>query len=143
MYYIRFSKKIKEMLINHTLMNPDKECGGFLYGNISVIDNNLFCDVDGIYFEDKVGTEDKFVFGFSYICRGLKKMDELNMDIVGSYHSHGNYPAILSDDDRKNLQKFFGSGKITVVYSPKYKEIVGEYMDYDSVCHKTKILTKE
>jgi proteasome lid subunit RPN8/RPN11 len=143
MYYIRFSENIKNMMIEHTLLNPTKECGGFLYGNVSNLDDDVFCDVDGIYYEDKVGTDRKFIFGLAYVCRALKKMDLLNMDILGSYHSHGNYPAVFSDEDRDNLQKFFSSNKITIVYSPKYDQIVGEYMDNNFVCHEAKILVKK
>lgn len=143
MYYIRFSKSIKDILVKHTLINPTKECGGFLYGSILKDKDDVFCDVDGIYYEDKIGTDNKFVFGFSYICRALKRMNDLNMDIIGSYHSHGIYPAILSDEDRSNLQRFFSTNKITIVYSPRYEEMVGEYMDDKCVCHNAKILTKK
>ena len=145
MYYIRFSEKIKKMLIEHTFMNPTKECGGFLYGNVIKDNNNYFCDVDAIFFDkNKVGTDNGFVFSFSYVTSALamtKRFD--SMELVGTYHSHGNYPAIFSDVDRESLQKYFGENKITVIYSPKYSQLVGEFMDNDGVTHKTKILTKK
>ena len=143
MYYIRFSENIRKMMIEHTFIDPTKECGGFLYGTVLEEKDDVYCDVDGIYYEDRIGTDSKFVFGLSYIWRALKNVTTINMDILGSYHSHGNYPAIFSEEDRENLQKFFSCNKITVVYSPKYDQIVGEYMDNDFVCHETKILIKK
>lgn len=144
MYYIRFSDKVKRMMIKHTFNNPTIECGGFLYGNIVSEDDDLYCDVDAIYYEkDKIGDDCNFTFSFLYISRAYRmerNFDSLNL--IGTYHSHGNYPALLSDVDRESLQKYFGKNKVTVVYSPKYSQIVGEYMDNDGCSHKMKILTK-
>lgn len=143
LYYIRFSNIIKETMIKHTFEDSTKECGGFLYGKLSESGNKLLCDVDAIYYEPLRGNDCKFVFGLSYINRardyGLKEGFD---PIIGTYHSHGQYPAVFSDDDRNALQKYFGINKITVIYSPKYSQIVGDFLDKDGISHKAKILTK-
>lgn len=144
LYYIRFSDKIKKMLIKHTFENPTKECGGFLYGSLSEEGDKLFCDVDAIYYERFCGTDCKFVFGLNYVNRAKRYGLENGFNsIIGTYHSHGQYPAIFSDVDRNELQKYFGANKITVIYSPKYSQIVGDFLDRDGISHKAKILTKK
>ena len=64
-------------------------------------------------------------------------LDEFTGKIIGIY------PAVFSDIDRNNLQKYFGENKITIVYSPKYSHLVGEFLDEDGKSYKAKILTKK
>lgn len=142
-YYIRFSDKIKRMMIKHTFDDPSKECGGFLFGSVSKEEDNVFCDVDAIYYEKRFGNDHEFTFGFSYIRNAYKAEKIVGHKLIGTYHSHGNYPAVFSDIDRNNLQKYFGENKITIVYSPKYSHLVGEFMDEDGKSYKAKILTKK
>lgn len=143
-YYIRFSDKIKRIMIKHTFDDPSRECGGFLFGSIERdLENEcVYCDVDGIYYEKRFGNDHEFNFGFTYIRNAYKAQQTLDKELIGTYHSHGRYPAVFSDIDRNNLQKFFGENKITIVYSPKYSHLVGEYMDEDGKSYKAKILTK-
>lgn len=62
---------------------------------------------------------------------------------MGIYHSHRQYPAIFSEIDRNQLQKYFGSNKITMIYSPRYSQLIDEFMDENNMSHKAKILTKK
>lgn len=143
LYYIRFSDKIKRMMIEHTFKDPLHECGGFLYGDLTIEDNKTFCDVDAIYYENIIGTTSDFDFGFKYIIRALlKDGKEEYGKLIGTYHSHGQHLPYLSETDHNDLQKFFGANKVTVVYSPKYSKIVGEFLDENGISHKAKILTK-
>lgn len=145
MYYcIRFSDKVRKALIDHTMKDPSRECGGFVYGKTWRTENGVVCDIDAIYYEDKKGTASKFVFDPIYIRNGLKaawKLDGVNF--MGTYHSHGQYPAKFSKEDREGLQKYFGTGRVTLIYSPKYKHLIGEFMDIDGKSYKAKLLTKK
>lgn len=144
LYYIRFSDKIKRLMIKHTFEDPTKECGGFLYGNLIRKDDCVICDIDAIYYEKRYGSDSEFKFGFSYICNAYKMEKEFDsMQLLGTYHSHGNYPSVFSDIDRIDLQKFFGKNKVTLIYSPRYSHLVGEFMDEDGKSYKAKILTKK
>lgn len=142
MIYIRFNENIKKIMLEHTFARPDRECGGFLYGRINKIKEDIFCDIDAIYYEHLYATNSEFVFRCSYINNGIEFSKLLNQNLIGTYHSHGIYPAVFSDIDREKLQKYFGPGKLTVVYSPKYSQLVGEYLDHDGISKKAKIITK-
>lgn len=145
MYYcIRFSPLIRDVLIDHAMKDPSKECGGFVYGKTWRTENGVMCDIDAIYYEDYKGTHNKFVFTPSYIKRGSTKVWKSDdISFIGTYHSHGNYPATFSPEDRECLQKYFGVGKVTLIYSPKYKNLIGEFMDIDGKSHKAKLLSKK
>lgn len=144
LYYIRFSDKIKRMMIDHTFKDPTKECGGFLFGNLTRTLDSVFCDIDAIYYEDRYGSDAKFTFGYTYI-RNAKKAGRNfdSMQLMGTYHSHGQYPAVFSDVDRNELQKYFGANRVTLIYSPKYSHLVGEFLDTDGKSYKAKIITKK
>ena len=144
-YYIRFSDKIKKMMIKHTFNDPNIEGGGFWYGKVEkdLEAECVYCDVDGIYYEKRFGNDHEFTFGFTYIRNAYKAQKMVGYDLIGTYHSHGIYPAVFSDIDRNNLQKYFGENKITIVYSPKYSHLVGEFLDEDGKSYKAKILTKK
>ncbi|MBQ7105264.1 MAG: Mov34/MPN/PAD-1 family protein [Bacilli bacterium] len=145
MYYcIRFSPKIRQALIEHTMKDPSKECGGFVYGKVWRTENGVMCDIDAIYYEDKKGTNNRFVFTPSYIRNGRKAAWKLEgMEFMGTYHSHGEYPARFSKEDRESLQAYFGRGKVTLIYSPKHKHLIGEFMDMDGKSYKAKLLSKK
>jgi proteasome lid subunit RPN8/RPN11 len=143
MIYIRFNENIKKVMLEHTFARPDRECGGFLYGRITKTRKDTFCDVDAIYYEKIYGSDSEFIFGCTYIYNGMefsKNFDQMNF--IGTYHSHGLYPAIFSEIDREKLQKHFGPDKLTIIYSPKYSQLVGEYLDTDGVSKRAKIITK-
>lgn len=143
MISIKFDEKVKLAMIKHTLENPNKECGGFLYGNLQNENNQIVCNVNGLYYEKIFGNDSEFNFSFSYIQNAKNMLKHLKSQILlGTYHSHGQYPAIFSDIDRNQLQRYFGANKITVIYSPKYSHLVGEFMDDNGKSHKCKILTK-
>ena len=141
MVYIRFAEEIKNAMIKHTLKECDKEVGGFLYGNIHRENDDIFFDVDALYYEDQVGSDNEFNFRLSYIYNAKKTLKNLKSQLLlGTYHSHGKYPAIFSNVDREQLQKYFGSNKITIIYSPGYGQLIGEYMDENGTSHKAKIM---
>lgn len=143
MIRVRFVNDVKLAMINHMRMVPTRECGGFLYGRIVKEKNDIICEVDAIYYEDKLGTDSTFKFNLSYIANAKTVLRHLKSQVLlGTYHSHGIYPAELSDVDRQELQQFFGKNKITLVYSPKYSKIVCEYLDENGISHRVKVGTK-
>ncbi len=143
MYYLRFTEEVKKKLIKHTFINPNLECGGFLYGKLKRHGLDVICDVDDIYYENLTGDEANFRFRGFYVCHALEYQILVNKDLLGTYHSHGQYPAVLSDVDHDELQQRFGKNGITVVYSPKYSQLVSEFLDRDGVSHRMKILSPE
>ena len=135
---------MKKALIDHTMKDPTKECGGFLYGKTWRTENGVMCDIDAIYYEDRKGTHNRFCFDQIYMRNAYKagwKMEDSSF--LGTYHSHAQLPAKLSDIDRDSLIKYFGMGRIMLVYSPKYNRMVAEYVDVDKKTHKVKIITKK
>ncbi len=143
-YFIRFSDKVRQALIDHTMKDPTKECGGFLFGKTWRTENGVMCDIDAIYYEDKKGSSNRFCFDQIYMRNAYKAGWDLDgLSFLGTYHSHAQLPAKLSDIDRDSLMKYFGVGRLMLVYSPKYKQMVGEYMDIDNKCHKVKTISRK
>lgn len=60
-----------------------------------------------------------------------------------TYHSHRQYPAIFSEIDRNQLQKYFWSNKITMIYNLRCSQSIGKFMDENNMSHKAKMLTKK
>lgn len=141
MIYVSFPKKLKLEIIKHCLEIPCKECDGFIYGNIIKENENIFCDVNGIYYERRYGSDCEFNFGLSYICNAKNQIKQFG-SLIGTYHSHGVYPAIFSEVDRKKLQQYFGPNKITMIYSPTYSNFIGEFLNESGESKKVKIFTK-
>lgn len=143
MIYIIFDNTVKLKMINHMLYNPNKECGGFLYGNLCRFENDTLCNVNDIYYEKILGGDHDFNFRLSYIVNAKNMLKNLKSELLlGTYHSHGQYQAIFSDVDRNELQRYFGPNKITLIYSPRYSHLIGEFMDENGVSHKAKIITR-
>lgn len=130
-------------MIKHTRENPYKECGGFLYGTLEKSSKHIMCDIDAIYYEKKIGTNCEFVFDPIYILNAKNLLSQINsQEFLGTYHSHGQYKAMFSEIDRYQLQPFFGANKVTIIYSPAYSQLIGEFLDENGISHKAKILTK-
>ena len=143
MIKIRFLKSEKLKLIKHTFVDPTKECGGFLFGRIKHNSNDIVCDIDFIYYELLFGTAGEFNFNISYIARARSFVsNDYSTNLIGTYHSHGNYPASFSEIDRNKLQKYFGANKITMIYSPKTGKLIADFMDENYCSHKARIITK-
>ena len=49
---------------------------------------------------------------------------------------------IFCEVDRNQLQPYFGANMITMIYSPAYSKLVGEYLDLNDESKKTKIITR-
>lgn len=123
---------IIDVIIEHTLINPDLECGGYLYGNI-INDNNLWkVYVDSCYYEkNRIGKETEYNFSLLYEINAKNYSFQNNLNLIGCYHSHGNYNAIFSDVDRNILEKYWSSNKIVMIYSPSYNKLICDFVTYD------------
>ena len=119
---------VLENLIKHSEDNPEKECGGFLYGRISPIKSGVIhCYVTAIYSGYGIAsTDNRFVFSPNYIkmAQDWGKMNHLQM--IGFYHSHGIYKPIPSQEDLDTYNKFFPKEGLSIIYSPSY----GIHADY-------------
>lgn len=142
MVYIEIYKSIKLELLKHCREVPHKECGGFLYGNMIQKYDDIICKIDYIYYEKRYGTSSEFNFGLSYIRNAQEHLEQLKSKIlIGTYHSHGTYPAIFSQVDREQLQPFFGKNKITMIYSPSHGHLICDFLNKHGQNEKAKIIT--
>lgn len=141
-YYVSFLNDVKREMISHTLENPKLECGGFLLGHLNINNEKTICEVENLYYERRCGTDCEFRFGLIYLIRALKEAETQKLEILGTYHSHGQYPATLSYIDHHNLQYYLGLNKVTMVYSPGYSQLIGEFLDDSGMSNKVKILTR-
>ncbi|MDD2203091.1 MAG: Mov34/MPN/PAD-1 family protein [Bacilli bacterium] len=127
---IKLHETVFEAIINHTFINSELECGGYLYGCTKKTQDGIEVIVTDVYYEKLFGTDSSFTFGLSYFLRAKNYLYEQrnlgrNIMLIGCYHSHGIYPAVFSEEDR-NLQKSWTGNQATIIYSPKYNEMVGD-----------------
>lgn len=127
---IKLHKHIYEAIINHAHMDSKLECGGYLYGYSKRTENGMEVIVTDIYYEKIFGTDCSFKFNLLYEARAKayqysEQLRGRKIHLVGCYHSHGDYPAIFSPEDRL-LQRFWAGNQITIIYSPGYNEIIGD-----------------
>lgn len=129
---IKIDVKILDEIVKHALINPTLECGGYLFGKYNSNYDNQTIDINGIYYEKIFGSKKRFVFSPSYKYRALCFGNNIGRDFIGCYHSHGEYPAIFSDVDRK-MELYYASNKTALIYSPSENKIVGDIITYSNI----------
>ena len=142
---IKLHEIVSDAIVNHTLINSELECGGYLYGCTKRTQDGIEVIVTDAYYEKIFGTESHFVFGISYFSRAKNYLYEQcnlgrNIRLIGCYHSHGIYPALFSQEDRY-LQKSWVGNQTTIIYSPKYNEMVGDVITRDGEAIEARITT--
>jgi len=126
------SNDIIERIKNHVFRKPDIECGGYLIGRLQWSDDeqNVIGYVDDIYHDDSVGSAAQFVFtsqyglkAYSYCSKTYKNADGVSTKkIIGNYHSHGNFNAFFSGQDK--IMIYAGTApEFYMVFSPGRKEV--------------------
>ncbi len=108
-------------IVEHSQVDPDIECGGFLFGRISKItDGVIHCYVDGLYrCEGTTATKTKFVFTGDSFIKARKYGEKYNFKMIGLYHSHI-YQPNPSEPDLKIYNSVFPNQGLSIIYSPTY-----------------------
>jgi proteasome lid subunit RPN8/RPN11 len=138
---IKIHKVVIQQLIKHACMDVYRECGGYLLGTFRESDNNIQFIIYGIYYEKRLGSETSFLFSPIYeynATRYQESQNNSNLQLIGSYHSHAQYPAIFSPEDRV-LQQHWGTSKCTLIYSPKTNELIGDIMTSNGISISSRI----
>ena len=133
---IKIDSQVLDEIITHCNINPNLECGGYLYGFYNTNYDNQIVTINGIYYEKVFGTENTFTFSSLYNLRA--KILELDVykntksRLIGCYHSHANYKAEFSEIDRI-LEKRYASNKACLIYSPIDKELIGDIITFNDI----------
>ena len=127
---------VLENLIKHSESDPEKECGGFLFGKISKIkDGVIHCYVTGIYsgygFDS---TDNRFTFKPEYWKSAEDWGKKQNLNMIGFYHSHGIYKPIPSEQDLTSYDSVFPTEGLSIIYSPSHG------IHADLICQDTVIM---
>ncbi len=127
---IKIRGMILDELIKHCNINPNLECGGYLFGKFKNTDTDTIVTINGIYYEQIFGREDHFTFSPLYKARALNRGKEIyrlnGSKFIGCYHSHGKYPALFSDTDRIMEILHYTSNKAALIYSPMEDKLIGD-----------------
>ena len=126
------SNEVLLKIKNHVLARPDIECGGYLIGRLQWSDDgqNVVGYVDDIFHDDSVGSAAQFVFtaqyglkAYSYCLKTYRNAEGVtSKSIIGNYHSHGNFNAFFSGQDKMMI--YAGTApEFYLVFSPGKKEI--------------------
>ena len=96
---------VSDAIINHAFMDEFHECGGYLLGQVVEKDSLKYFYVTQIYYEKNIiGKENEFNFSILYEARAMNYAKSKNIEVIGCYHSHGQYPSSFSETD-KNSKK--------------------------------------
>ncbi len=114
-----------EKMLEHIHIDPTHECGGFLIGDKTDMQNSFVFSVREIYYEPIIGTRSSFDFTTEYTshaqefvdaCQEKNKSDDY---IVGTYHSHATFDAFVSSVDEVFAKRF----NLMLICSPSTKKI--------------------
>ena len=123
-------------ITEHSQINPDIECGGFLFGKISEItDGVIHCYVNGIYrCEGAVASKTSFVFTWDFFVKAKEWGNNNNMKMIGFYHSHIYQPNPTEQDLKIYKSIFRNKEWLSIIYSPTYG------MHADFICRDSIII---
>lgn len=135
---------VAEAIINHAYIDEFSECGGYLLGKMKNIQGVLHFYIEQIYYEKNlVGSENEFVFPLLYESRAKAFADKNGYEILGTYHSHGQYTSAFSDVDKNVLEPHWASDKICLIFSPKYFTFNCDTVFKNKETEKTLIIVKD
>lgn len=135
---------VSNAIINHSFMDEFHECGGYLLGQVVEKDSLKYFYVTQIYYEKNItGKENEFNFSILYEARAMNYAKSKNIEVIGCYHSHGQYPSSFSETDKNILQKHWASDKLCMIFSPKYFTLNCETVFKDYQTQKPQVLIKD
>ncbi len=112
---------VSNEIINHAFIDEFHECGGYLLGNVVSKDGLKYFYVTQMYYEKSIkGKDSEFIFPLFYEQRAKAFANFKKLEVVGCYHSHGQYPSTFSNVDRDVLEKHWAKDKLCMIFSPKY-----------------------
>jgi proteasome lid subunit RPN8/RPN11 len=125
---IKINMSVCQQMIKHIHLDVNRECGGYLFGYFNQSNGNIQIVVNGLYYERRWGKENSFLFSPLYEYNAKKCFESFNnaqLRMIGCYHSHAQYPAVFSAEDRE-LQRYWDNNQCTLIYSPKTREMIGD-----------------
>lgn len=126
-YIIKIHRDIIKQIIDFANINPYLECGGYLIGEIKEHENQINFIISAIFLDENQGTKNRYCF-FELTRKYLENYCKTNMSnykVIGNFHSHGEYHAIFSKED-KIMEENSPNNYCHLIYSPKYNEITCE-----------------
>ena len=135
---------VSQAIINHAFIDEYHECGGYLLGHIKKINGILHFYIENIYYETAIkGKDCTFIFPLLYEARANAFAKQKNIEIIGCYHSHAQYPSIFSDVDNNILKPYWASDKLCMIFSPKYFTLNCETVFKDKTTEKVDVFIKD
>lgn len=123
---IKINKTILKQIINHSKQHEFIEVGGYILGKNTIYDDGIIIEVNGIYYENnRFGSENRFNFSPLYLSNAIEFAKINKISIVGNYHSHAQYPALFSDDDRI-MESKMKNNTCAIIYSPIENKLIGD-----------------
>ena len=117
---------------NLVYQDPHNECGGFLIGRVGRDEaaGTFTVQVCDVYCEPQPGTSAGFTFTNDYQIRALIWTDHNHPDahILGNFHSHAEFGAFFSPQDKRMMESQPGEG-LYLVISPSHQSIEAVFKD--------------
>lgn len=135
---------VSEAIIKCCMIDEFNECGGYLFGNKEYKNGLLYFYVTKLYFEKNIkGTNNEFMFPLLYEVRAQNYAKNNNVELLGCFHSHAQYPSAFSDIDRNVLEPHWADNKLCMIFSPKYFTLNTETIFKDKTIEKPQVLIKD
>jgi proteasome lid subunit RPN8/RPN11 len=136
---IVISAEQRKIICNHAESVYPEECCGILLGKIVGISKTVVKVIPTINVWNKVESDEldrsknnRYSIDPQDIFTAQKRARELDLDIIGFFHSHPDYPAIPSTCDRTQAWEVY-SYPIVSVINGKVREIKSWVLDSDGV----------
>ena len=123
MQKIILSKLQKKILLDHTCKEEPNEACAILYGN-----NNIVKEIWLTNNIDSSPTE--FTLSPEQTLEMYRKCDELNLEVIGIFHSHPKGEAQPSNTDKKFMEN---NPYVWIIYSGIYKDFRAFILESDIV----------
>ena len=136
---IVISVEQRKMICNHAESVYPEECCGILLGEIAGISKTVIEVIPTINAWNKAASDEvdrnknsRYSIDPQDIFRAQKRARDLQLDIIGFFHSHPDYPAIPSTCDRSQAWEVYSYPIISVI-NGKVSDINSWVLDSDGV----------
>lgn len=131
---ISFTKKQKEILINHAQSNFPNESCALLFGT----DDSGICTVKDVFLAENIEKSPiNFIISNEELLLGYKEAEQKKLDVIGIFHSHPHSEAIPSLTDKEFM---VGNPVIWVIFSNKHNEFKAYILESNVVQVSLKIV---
>ncbi len=111
--WIHLHQRQLDEIREHGMKTYPEECCGFLYGT-EIANERVIHEIVAIDNSRQDNKERRFLITPEDFLEAERRASDLNLNLIGFYHSHPDHPAIPSEFDREHALPFYSYVIISV-----------------------------